>query len=153
PEQVKYLKDLKTIAASNARLLYGSDRNRFFDIVVSYDESNGHYGAYLICTIEGTSKALRKDLADSPIKAVQTLVIGLQKDTTLIFTKYDVGDKFIGQQGARNSDGIFKLDDGKQGWKKDPSEAEDDTRGMQREVHGGYGRNGGNGGQGYKRSR
>ncbi|KAF2702630.1 hypothetical protein K504DRAFT_354386, partial [Pleomassaria siparia CBS 279.74] len=107
--KVKHVNNLKTIATSNCRLLYGTDRNRFYDTVISYDEDQSIYGAYLVCTVDGATKALRHELADDPTKAAQMIVNGLVKDTALLFTKYAVGDRMRGQQGERGDKGYFEL--------------------------------------------
>ena len=63
--------------------------------------------------------------------------------------KYDIGDKFYGQQGSRNEDGIFELDEHKTAVRSDRA---DDTEGMRyfrkddRGHHNGYN-------NGYKRPR
>jgi hypothetical protein len=100
PEQVSHLNNLKALANSNARLLYGSDRSRFLgthhfystmgilimiDIPVVFHKSTSHYSAYLICAIEGNQKPLRKAIANCPIKATAIIVDGLQKDSAILF--------------------------------------------------------------------
>ena len=53
---------------------------------MTFDKSTGHYGAYLICAIDGNQKPLRKAIADCPIKATAIVVDGLQKDSALLFS-------------------------------------------------------------------
>ncbi|KAF2278464.1 uncharacterized protein EI97DRAFT_431682 [Westerdykella ornata] len=104
PEKIARLRDLKNFALGNARLLYGNDRNRYHDIVTAYIPvstsdsttpgfSNGGVGssglgtwvAILIITIDGTSKALREERSECPIRATQALVRGLMRDTGVLF--------------------------------------------------------------------
>ncbi|KAF2470415.1 uncharacterized protein BDR25DRAFT_314616 [Lindgomyces ingoldianus] len=85
PEKVKALKDLKTLSNSNARIIYGSDRTRFYDIVIVLNEVTRLYTTHLVVAIDGTTKSLRKEEAVCPLKATRAIVDKLQKDTSLVF--------------------------------------------------------------------
>ncbi|KAF2658115.1 hypothetical protein K491DRAFT_713882 [Lophiostoma macrostomum CBS 122681] len=157
PEKIKQVKDLKTLALANARLLYGSDRNRFFDVVTSqFDSLAGtKYGAFLVITVDGTTKPLRKEVNDCPLTACRALVARLHKDTGLLFMKFDVGDQISGQQGTRNNAGKFELNADQVNRRSDGPD--DETRNMEHTYaprgprgdghryrgggHGGYGSN------------
>ncbi|KAF1843889.1 uncharacterized protein K460DRAFT_266340, partial [Cucurbitaria berberidis CBS 394.84] len=99
---VEQVKTLKEMALGNCRLLYGSERFKFYDIAVAEDEDNGAFAAILTCSQDGSIKLLRKEVNDCPVKAVRALVDRLQKDTALLFIKYDVGSQIKGQQGVTN---------------------------------------------------
>ncbi|CAO2656254.1 Nn.00g050570.m01.CDS01 [Neocucurbitaria sp. VM-36] len=101
-EKVEQIKNLRDIALGNCRLLYGSERFKFYDIVVAEDEENASFNAILTCSQDGSTKMLRKDIRDCPVKAVRTMVGQLQKDTALLMKKYDTGSQFRGQQGFKN---------------------------------------------------
>ncbi|KAF2731719.1 hypothetical protein EJ04DRAFT_566618 [Polyplosphaeria fusca] len=130
PEKISQLRDLKGIATGNARILYGSDRNRFYDIITCYFKDDESYGAFLICTIDGSTKALRKEISDCPVKATRLLVDKLMTDTGKVMCKFDVGTKFSGQQGSIGDDGIFEVFKFK-GAEEDYGKSQDDLRTME----------------------
>ncbi|KAI4633486.1 hypothetical protein J4E80_000852 [Alternaria sp. BMP 0032] len=101
---------LKEICLGNCRLLYGSERFKFYDIVICEDDDTKKFAAILTCNQEGQTKLLRTELSLCPVVAVRTLVDGLQKDTAKLFLKYAVGSQIRGQQGHTDAEtGIFEL--------------------------------------------
>ncbi|KAH7138050.1 hypothetical protein B0J11DRAFT_574060 [Dendryphion nanum] len=110
-EMVTRINALKPSAISNARILYGSHRNNFIDVQTCRFPVTGEssYGAILTFTHEGVTKAIRREVAGCPLKAVLTLVAQLQTDAGLLLTKYDLGEKFDGPQGETDESGDFKL--------------------------------------------
>ncbi|KAL6709499.1 hypothetical protein ACN47E_001434 [Coniothyrium glycines] len=112
PIKVERVKSLRELAFGNCRLLYGSERGKFFDIVIAEDVENNAFCAILVCSQEGASKILRKEVDDDPLKAVQSMVNHLQKDTACLFHKFDVGSQLKGQQGYFNKETAkFELTD------------------------------------------
>ncbi|KAF1956831.1 hypothetical protein CC80DRAFT_386337, partial [Byssothecium circinans] len=107
--QITKIADLKNTVLGHARMLYGSERNKFYDIVTI--DIDGKYASILSCSQDGTIKFLRKEVNTCALEATRALVDGLYKDAGLLFTKYDVGDQISGQQGFCGSDGKFALDD------------------------------------------
>ncbi|KNG47692.1 dna ligase 1 [Stemphylium lycopersici] len=107
---VEKVKALKEICLGNCRLLYGSERFKFYDIVICEDEDTKEFGAILTCNQNNHTKLLRTETSDSPVKAVRILVDRLQKDTAKLFLKYTVGSQLEGQQGSTDKDtGIYAL--------------------------------------------
>ncbi|KAF1946730.1 hypothetical protein EJ02DRAFT_393867 [Clathrospora elynae] len=122
---------LKNVCLGNCRLLYGSERFKFYDIVICEDESDKKFCAILTCNQEAMTKLLRTQVSHCPVEAVRTLVDRLQKDTARLFKKYTVGSQLQGQQGYTDKEtGNFELAD-------DPKERriigpDDDTAGLLR---------------------
>ncbi|KAF2252545.1 hypothetical protein BU26DRAFT_549111 [Trematosphaeria pertusa] len=79
------------------------------DVVTCYNEEEGKHGAVLVCSYDGASKILRKEVAACPLAATRAIVDGLHRDTGLLFAKFDVGDQLYGQQGFRGDSGKFEL--------------------------------------------
>ncbi|KAF2641607.1 hypothetical protein P280DRAFT_549297 [Massarina eburnea CBS 473.64] len=103
---------LKNRALGSARILYGSEQRKFFDIIIgSHDD--GKHTAMLVCSLDGWSKLLRKEVDVCPVAATRAMVNGLTKDVGTLFTKFDVGDQISGQQGFSGLDGKFALDEHK----------------------------------------
>jgi hypothetical protein len=152
------------------RIIYGSDRNHFYDIVVACHETRVVYSAHLILTFDGTTKILRKAEDYCPLKATEKIVDELSKNVGLVLgkqarhrsrcpslTRIDetkVGDEMKGQRGMLDEEGIFQVFG--VGFMRPPSDERDDTRDLvaRRRGYGGYGGGGGysNGG-GDKRAR
>ena len=100
------VKNLKEICLGNCRLLYGSERFKFYgisiafdsrpgtdtntDIAVCEDEDKKKFGAILTCSQEGSIKLLRTEVSDDPVDAVRAMVDRLQKDTAIIFGKSSI---------------------------------------------------------------
>ncbi|CAN9093252.1 unnamed protein product [Alternaria alternata] len=141
------IQTLKEISLGNCRLLYGSERFKFYgkalapmlntgidtrlDIVICEDEGTKRFAAILTCNQDGQTKLLRTELSGCPVVAVRTLVDGLQKDTAKLFLKYAVGSQIRGQQGFTNKDtGKFELWDEAQ--EKRIRGPDDDTQGLVR---------------------
>ncbi|KAH8727128.1 hypothetical protein GQ44DRAFT_758218 [Phaeosphaeriaceae sp. PMI808] len=101
--KVSIVEKLKTMALGNCRLLYGSERQKFYDVVVSVNEENKIFVAALVCNKDPASKFLRTSINDCPVKAVRDMVDCLQKDTMRLFEKYSVGSMIVGQQGHTNA--------------------------------------------------
>ncbi|KAF2685941.1 hypothetical protein K458DRAFT_300320, partial [Lentithecium fluviatile CBS 122367] len=130
--QIRQLMDLKNFALGNARLLYGSEQRKFYDIVVGANE-DGKYATVLVCSFDGATKILRKEVALCPLAATQAIVDGLVMDTGLLFSKYDVGDQISDQQGFRSAEtGKFELDDKKTAKTSMPV---DDTNALRRSYY------------------
>ncbi|KAF1970424.1 hypothetical protein BU23DRAFT_212647 [Bimuria novae-zelandiae CBS 107.79] len=108
--KVRDLLDVKQLVLANARVLYGSESRKFFDFVTGSDTS-GKYVCVLICSLDGYTRILRKETHTDPLEAARALANGLIKDAGTLFTKVDIGDQLIGQQGYREEDGKFKLDE------------------------------------------
>ncbi|EUC43683.1 hypothetical protein COCMIDRAFT_38415 [Bipolaris oryzae ATCC 44560] len=107
---VEKVNNLRELSLGNCRLLYGSERGKFYDIVVGEDESTKSFGAVLTCNQDGQTKLLRTSTSTCPVNAVRNLVSDLQKDTAKLFVKYGVGSQLEGQQGYTNKDtGEFQL--------------------------------------------
>jgi hypothetical protein len=80
-------------------MLYGSDRNRYHDIVVASSPIQPRtgdpvgptmtleyiYSASLIITVESTTKILRREIAADPLEAVAKIVRGVIRDTGILF--------------------------------------------------------------------
>ncbi|KAI4959501.1 hypothetical protein J4E86_003223 [Alternaria arbusti] len=109
-ELLDKVQTLKEICLGNCRLLYGSERFKFYDIVICEDDDTKKFAAILTCNQEGQTKLLRTELSLCQVVAVRTLVDGLQKDTAKLFLKYAVGSQIRGQQGHTDAEtGIFEL--------------------------------------------
>ncbi|KAF2868992.1 hypothetical protein BDV95DRAFT_669947 [Massariosphaeria phaeospora] len=124
-DPVRMYSDLKMVGLSHAKVLYGSEFKKFYDFVVSYSVPDEKYGAFLTCSYEGASKALRGEIHDDPVQATRILVDGLQKDCGALFRKVNIGDIFYHQQGAISDDGIFELYDYKTPRKHDDRPCDD----------------------------
>ncbi|KAF2849335.1 hypothetical protein T440DRAFT_452727 [Plenodomus tracheiphilus IPT5] len=111
PEKVSAISTLRNNAMGNCKLLYGSDRFKYYDIIICENEDDGKFGALLTCTESSAIKILRNEVADCPVVAVRQMVQRLQRDTALLFvSKYTVGSQIRGQQGYTNKDtGAFEL--------------------------------------------
>ncbi|KAJ4412727.1 hypothetical protein N0V91_000489 [Didymella pomorum] len=122
------------MALGNAKILYGSEKFKFFDVVIAYSELNAVFAAVLLCSFNDATKILRKEVAACPLTAARAIVHGLHVDSGLLLTKYNVGDQILGQQGGTPSDGEFGL----YHWKRavnGPSQDQDDTSSL---VRGGF---------------
>ncbi|KAJ4290899.1 hypothetical protein N0V90_010095 [Kalmusia sp. IMI 367209] len=108
--KVREVIDVKQLVLSNARILYGSESRKFFDFVTGRAAS-GKYTCVLVCSLEGSTKILRKEVSNCPLGAARALADGLIKDTGLLFDKYDVGYQLTNQQGYRDEGEQFKLDE------------------------------------------
>ena len=93
--------------------------------------SAGKYSCMLVCSLDGQTKLLRKEVKESALEAARALADGLIQDTGLLFgmfpsflflhrymlinhtDKIDVGYQVSHQQGYRMMGEKFKLDDGK----------------------------------------
>ncbi|KAF3004799.1 hypothetical protein E8E13_003131 [Curvularia kusanoi] len=104
------LHELRVMALGNAKILYGLERFKFFDIVVAYSEAEAKFATILVCSLNGFTKILRKEVASCPLAAARALVHGLHVDTGVLLTKYDVGDQMFGQQGSTRRGEVFSLD-------------------------------------------
>ncbi|OAL46071.1 hypothetical protein IQ07DRAFT_518370, partial [Pyrenochaeta sp. DS3sAY3a] len=100
--KVDEVRALRDICLGNCRLLYGSERFKFYDISIAEDQDSMTFCAILTCNQEGVTKFLRKEVSNCPIRAVRGMVHRLQTDTAILFTKYDVGSQFTGQQAFTN---------------------------------------------------
>ncbi|USP73204.1 hypothetical protein yc1106_00478 [Curvularia clavata] len=111
--KVEKVKGLKELCVGNCRLLYGSERFKFYgnsspsvprkphhhhhpiphtltwtkDVVICNDEASKRYCAILTCNQDGQTKFLRTVSGMDPVLAVRELVDGLQKDTSKLFCK------------------------------------------------------------------
>ncbi|KAJ4309536.1 hypothetical protein N0V94_008882 [Neodidymelliopsis sp. IMI 364377] len=124
--KLEHLHELRVMALGNAKVLYGVEKYKFYDIIIAYSEPDAKFAAILVCIFNEATKILRKEIATCPIVAARTIVYGLQKDSGLLLNKYNVGDQLFGQQGGIPADGIFGLYD----WKRavnDPTQDQDDT--------------------------
>ncbi|KAI8939565.1 hypothetical protein NX059_003329 [Plenodomus lindquistii] len=111
PEKVSAISGLRNSVMGNCKLLYGSQRFKFYDIIICESEHDGKFGALLTCIESSTTKILRNEVAECPVVAVRQMVQRLQRDTALLFTeKYSVGSQLYGQQGYTNKEtGAFEL--------------------------------------------
>jgi hypothetical protein len=105
--------------------------------VVFGANAEGQYAAVLVCSMEGSSKILRREVGPSPLSATRAIVNGLVMDTGLLFGtcqqnsteideylyivgKYDVGDQISDQQGHQNAETeAFELDANKSALRDD----------------------------------
>ncbi|KAG9197274.1 hypothetical protein G6514_001913 [Epicoccum nigrum] len=129
--KLEQLQTLRVTALGNAKMLYGSEKFKFFDIVIAYSQPDAKYGAVLVCSFNESTKILRKEVAHCPVKAARAIVHGLHVDTGLLFTKYDVGDQLAGQQGGTARGGEFGLYEGKCAV-NNREEEQDDTSSLRR---------------------
>ncbi|KAF1828843.1 hypothetical protein BDW02DRAFT_511342, partial [Decorospora gaudefroyi] len=119
------------LVLSNCRLLYGSERFKFYDVAICENETDGSFAAMLTCNQSSTTKVLRIQVGDCPLKATRLLSDRIIKDTGKLFTKFTVGSQLQGQQGHTNQEtGVFELT-------KDTRDArtprpDDDTEGLSR---------------------
>ncbi|EOA89829.1 uncharacterized protein SETTUDRAFT_26155 [Exserohilum turcica Et28A] len=128
---VNSINSLKELCLGNCRLLYGSERFRFYDIVICEDEANKRFCALLTCNMDGQTKILRVETDACAVTAVQMLVGRLQRDTAKLFAKYNVGSQIEGQQGSTDkTTGTFKLWDGP--GDRRIAGPDDDTAGLRR---------------------
>ncbi|PVI06870.1 hypothetical protein DM02DRAFT_667021 [Periconia macrospinosa] len=118
------LNELKAPALGHARILYGSEARKYFDILDAPIGPDWHIAA-LVCSFEGETKTLRTCYAESPLEAMNKLVQGLKTDTGKLYCKIQVGDQISGQQGYTGLNGVFQLDTSKQ--PRRPSGDLDDT--------------------------
>lgn len=72
------------MALGNAKLLYGSEKFKFYDVAIAYNESEAKFAAILVCSFNEATKILRKEVAVCPIAAVRAIVYGLHTDTGLL---------------------------------------------------------------------
>ncbi|KAF3050005.1 hypothetical protein E8E11_009658 [Didymella keratinophila] len=132
--KLEQLHQLRTMALGNAKILYGSEKFKFFDVVIAYSEPNTMFAAVLVCSFNDATKILRKEVAACPLAAARAIVHRLHVDSGLLLTKYDVGDQIFGQQGGTPRDGEFGLHE----WKRavnDPGQDQDDVSSL---VRGGF---------------
>jgi hypothetical protein len=54
------------------------------DVVFGANEE-GKYATVLVCSMEGSTKILRKELGDCPLSATRAIITGLVKDTGVLF--------------------------------------------------------------------
>ncbi|KAH7095170.1 hypothetical protein FB567DRAFT_586499 [Paraphoma chrysanthemicola] len=103
-EQVKArtFESLKITALANCRLLYGSERMKFYDIVLGMDEDEKTFCVALVCSREGESKILRTMASDCPLKAIRGMVVRLQKDCFPLLMQFGAGVQTRGQLGYTN---------------------------------------------------
>ncbi|CAA9965795.1 hypothetical protein PTMSG1_09154 [Pyrenophora teres f. maculata] len=133
PTKVDQVKTLKEICLGNCRLLYGSERFKFYDIAICEDEDTKTFAAILTCNQDNETKFLRTETSSCPVQAVRVLVHGLEKDTAKLFTKYSVGSQIRGQQGATNkTTGEYEL--WTDAYDARLSGSNDDTQGLVRRV-------------------
>ncbi|KAF2747671.1 hypothetical protein M011DRAFT_486501 [Sporormia fimetaria CBS 119925] len=127
------MRELKMMTLGNARVIYGNDRNRFYDIITSYTLISGQiqYSSILVVTIDGSTKALRKETASDPLVATRNMVQGLMTDAGSIFARIPTGQRFHGQQGITSEDGTFQVFEGSMAERKGGGKG-DDTRDMER---------------------
>ncbi|KAJ6201359.1 hypothetical protein J3E72DRAFT_428097 [Bipolaris maydis] len=117
---VEKVNNLKEISLGNCRLLYGSERGKFYgitnphhpckssqahmqekDIVIGEDEKTKSFGAVLTCNQDNQTKLLRTSTSNCPVNAVRNLHVTV---------KYGVGSQLEGQQGYTDKDtGEFQL--------------------------------------------
>ncbi|KAH3906482.1 hypothetical protein HBH56_204510 [Parastagonospora nodorum] len=117
---------LKEMTLGTCRLLYGSERFRFYDIVIGADEGETTFCAALVLSKDGSTKILRTSCSDCPIKATQIIVSQLHKDVFPLLVNLGAGAQLQGQQGYTNGlTGTFELADNKKNTK--PDGAADDT--------------------------
>ncbi|KAF3047488.1 hypothetical protein E8E12_008669 [Didymella heteroderae] len=133
-KQLEQLHELRVMALGNAKMLYGSEKFKFYDVVIAHSEPNAMFAAVLVCSFSDATKILRKEVAACPLAAARAIVHGLHVDTGLLLTKHNVGDQIIGQQGGTPRDGEFELYE----WKRavnDPSQDQDDVSSL---IRGGF---------------
>ncbi|KAF2827323.1 hypothetical protein CC86DRAFT_455013 [Ophiobolus disseminans] len=99
--------NLRNVALGNCRILYGSDRWKFYDIVLGIEEDESEFCVALVCSREGTSKVLRGCISDCPLKAIRALTTRLQKDSMTLL-KAGAGVMMTGQQGHTDGDGKWQ---------------------------------------------
>ncbi|KAF1929055.1 uncharacterized protein M421DRAFT_4870 [Didymella exigua CBS 183.55] len=124
--KLEQLHELRVMALGNAKIIYGSEKFKFYDVVVAYSAPEAKFAAVLVCNFNEATKILRKEVAACPLAAVRDIVHGLHVDT-----KYNVGDQLFGQQGGTLRDGVFGLHE----WKSavaDSSQDQDDTSSLLR---------------------
>jgi hypothetical protein len=85
-KQARQILDLKNHALGHARILYGSEARKFFDIIDA-PVAPGKHVAALVCSLEGETKTLRMHYANCPVVATHDLVQGLKKDTGMLYCK------------------------------------------------------------------
>ncbi|KAJ4384509.1 hypothetical protein N0V86_000108 [Didymella sp. IMI 355093] len=132
--KLEQLHELRVMALGNAKMLYGSERFKFYDVVIAYSEPNAMFAAVLVCSFNDATKILRKKVAACPLAAARAIVHGLHVDSGLLLTKYDVGDQILGQQGGIPRDGEFGLYE----WKRavnNPGQDQDDVSSL---IRGGF---------------
>ncbi|KAJ8111355.1 hypothetical protein OPT61_g6030 [Boeremia exigua] len=131
---LEQLHELRVMALGNAKIIYGSEKFKFYDVVVAYSEPDAKFAVILVCNFNEATKILRKEVARCPLAAARAMIRGLHADTGLLLSKYDVGDQIFGQQGSTSSEGNFGLYE----WKhavSDPSQDKDETSSL---VRGGF---------------
>ncbi|KAJ4990781.1 hypothetical protein SVAN01_03790 [Stagonosporopsis vannaccii] len=124
--KLEILHELRLVALGNAKILYGSEKFKFYDVVVACCEPEAKFAAILVCTYNEATKILRKAVAECPLAAARAIVHGLHVDTGLLLCKYDAGDQLFGQQGGTQRGGEFGLYNGKRAV-NDPNRDQDDT--------------------------
>ncbi|KAL5121160.1 hypothetical protein ACEQ8H_001012 [Pleosporales sp. CAS-2024a] len=123
------LEQLKNMVLGTCRLLYGSERFKFYDIVIGATDDETTFCAALSCNKDGMTKILRTTLHDCPIKATEAMVRQLQKDVMPLLVNFGPGTQLAGQQGYTNHlSGKFELAEEKE--KTKPDGAADDTETM-----------------------
>ncbi|KAH7394033.1 hypothetical protein DE146DRAFT_633956 [Phaeosphaeria sp. MPI-PUGE-AT-0046c] len=117
---------LKNVALGNCRLLYGSERMKFYgkgitlltgtrtnkgsDMVLGVNDDQSTFCVALVCSRDTASKILRTCLSDCPVKAMHAMVNQLQKDTMPLLMDFGAGSQVIGQQGyTHNGTDKFEL--------------------------------------------
>ncbi|CAI6338754.1 unnamed protein product [Periconia digitata] len=91
-QEIRQILDLKIYALSHARILYGSEARKFYDILDAPVAPNsmdtpGKFLAVLVCSLEGASKTLRIAYADEgPVHAVNKLVQELKRDSGVLYS-------------------------------------------------------------------
>ncbi|KAF9701706.1 hypothetical protein EKO04_000725 [Ascochyta lentis] len=129
--KLEQIHKLRVMALGNAKILYGSEKFKYYDVVIAYSETDAKFAALLVCSFNEASKILRKEVAVCPIAAARAIVHGLHTDSGLLFSKYNVGDQLFGQQGGTPHGGEFGLYE----WKRavnDPTQDQDDTSSLAR---------------------
>ncbi|KAF1362548.1 hypothetical protein EJ07DRAFT_174980 [Lizonia empirigonia] len=124
--KLEQLHELRVMALGNAKILYGSEKFKFYDVVIAYSGPEAKFAAVLVCSFNEATKILRKEVSTCPVAAARAIVHGLHTDSGLLLSKYDVGDQLFGQQGGTPHGGEFGLFD----WKRavnDPAQDQDDT--------------------------
>ncbi|PSN62889.1 hypothetical protein BS50DRAFT_624664 [Corynespora cassiicola Philippines] len=116
PNSLKHFRNLQTMALGNARILYGSDRNLFYEPILTHSiylvlaqKDKNNWTATLVNTMEGVTTILRKVTRDEPLLAMAQIVTGLQKDCGKLFNLCgpSLTTKFVGPQGTHTSRGRF----------------------------------------------
>ncbi|KAL5374278.1 hypothetical protein PMIN06_009930 [Paraphaeosphaeria minitans] len=124
PSTVTALLELKNLVLGNARILYGSESRKFFDLVTARNPAGKHV-CVLVCSLDGHTRILRKEMTStSALDASRALADSLIRDAGELLAIADVGDQLHGQQGFRGESGIFKLD-GASGMRRFPGPVDD----------------------------